>query len=112
MVDFKVAARRSIIQNLKEYDFDVVADFDNLSIANSVEIEIVPKNTRKILRLSMGEVKYLKISIEELSGKDFKVNVVDVGKVEEGYYLGPRFASPNIIRVDGPKSRIEKISKL
>lgn len=55
VVDFKVAARRSIIQNLKEYDFDVVADFDNLSIANSVEIEIVPKNTRKILRLSIGE---------------------------------------------------------
>ncbi len=113
VVDFKVAARRSIIQNLKEYDFDVVADFDNLSIANSVEIEIVPKKNKEDIEIvDRGEVKYLKISIEELSGKDFKVNVVDVGKVEEGYYLGPRFASPNIIRVDGPKSRIEKIKQV
>ena len=113
VVDFKVAARRSIIQNLKEYDFDVVADFDNLSIANSVEIEIVPKKHKEDIEIvDRGEVKYLKISIEELSGKDFKVNVVDVGKVEEGYYLGPRFASPNIIRVDGPKSRIEKIKQV
>jgi YbbR domain-containing protein len=38
--------------------------------------------------------------------------VVLKGEIEDGYYIGEKSASPNIIRVSGPKSRIEKISEV
>src|SRR5690554_4778221 len=42
-VDFKVAARRSIIESLRKSDFDVTADLANLSNVNAVNITITPR---------------------------------------------------------------------
>ena len=113
MVDFKVAARRSIIESLVKEDFEVTADFANLSNVNAVNINISPKRNKSDIEIvDRGETQNVKISIEELSSKEFKINVLDKGKVGEGYYLGPRSASPNIIRIDGPKSRVDKIKQV
>ncbi|HHT89159.1 MAG TPA: hypothetical protein GX002_09120 [Clostridiales bacterium] len=112
-VSFKVAARRSIIESLDKSDFEVTADFANLSNVNAVEIMITPKRFKDEIEIvDRGDVRTLKISIEELSSKEFKVSVVDTGKVGDGYYLGPRSADPNIVRVDGPKSRVDKIKQV
>lgn len=112
-VEFKVAARRSIIESLVKEDFDVTADFANLSNVNAVNIMITPKiNKNDIEIVDRGDILNVKISIEELSSKEFKINVVDKGKVGEGYYLGPRSASPVLIRIDGPKSKIDKIKQV
>ena len=97
-VSFKVAARRSIIESLDKSDFEVTADFANLSNVNAVEIMITPKRFKDEIEIvDRGDVRTLKISIEELSSKEFKVSVVDTGKVGDGYYLGPRSADPNIV---------------
>ncbi len=112
-VDFKVAARRTIIESLSKSDFDVTADFANLSNVNAVNITITPKKYKNDIEIvDRGDTQNVKISIEELSSKEIKVSVVDKGKVGEGYYLGPRSAEPNIVRVDGPKSRVDKIRQL
>lgn len=112
-VDFKVAARRSIIESLRKSDFDVTADLANLSNVNAVNITITPRRYKdEIEIIDRGDVQHLKISIEELSSKEFKISVVDKGKVGEGYYLGPRSASPTIVKVDGPKSRVDKIKQV
>jgi YbbR domain-containing protein len=112
-VDFKVAARRSIIESLSKSDFEVTADLANLSNVNAVDIMITPKRHKDDIQIvDRGDVRTLKINIEELSSKEIKITVVDKGKVGEGYYLGPRSAEPNMIRVDGPKSRIDKIKQV
>lgn len=112
-IDFKVAARRSIIESLSDSDFDVTADFAHLSKVNSVNINITPKRYKdEIEVVDRGDVQNMTINIEELSQKDFKINVVEKGKVQEGYYLGPESASPNMIRISGPKSRIEQIKQV
>lgn len=112
-IDFKVAARRSIIENLSIKDFNVTADFANLSHVNSVDIMITPRRNKNDIEIvDRGDIRTVKISIEELSSKEFKVSVLDKGKVGEGYYLGPRSADPGIIQVDGPKSRVDKIKQI
>lgn len=113
-VDFKVAARRSIIENLSWSDFEVTADFAYLSQVNSVGITITPPERYKndIEIVDRGDVQNLTISIEELSEVELKINVVEKGKVSEGYYLGPESATPNIIRISGPKSKIEQIKQV
>jgi YbbR domain-containing protein len=110
---FKVAARRTIIEDLSEKDFDVTANFANLSNVNAVDIMISPNRYKDDIEIvDRGDIRTVKISIEELSKKDIKVTVVDKGKVGEGYYLGPRSANPNIVRVNGPKSIIDKVKQL
>lgn len=112
-VAFKVAARRSIIESIGKSDFEVIADFANLSNVNAVNITITPKRYKNDIEIiDRGDVQHLKISIEELSSKEIKISVVDKGKVGEGYYLGPRSASPTIVKVDGPKSRVDKIKQV
>lgn len=112
-IDFKVAARRSIIESISESDFNVTADFAHLSKVDSVNINISPKRFEDEIEIvDRGDIQNLTISIEELSHKDFKINVVEKGKVQEGYYLGSESASPNMIRISGPKSRIEQIKQV
>lgn len=112
-IDFKVAARRSIIESLSYSDFEVTADFAYLSQVNSVGINITPKRfSDEIEIVDRGDVQNVTISIEKLSEAEFKINVVEKGKVSEGYYLGPESASPVMILVSGPKSRIEQIKQV
>ena len=108
-----MAARRSILESLEASDFYVTADFADLSSVIAVDIVITPKRYKDEIEIvDRGDVRTMKISIEELSSKEFKVSVVAAGKVGDGYYLGPRSADPNIVRVDGPKSRIDKIKQV
>ena len=112
-IAFKVAARRTIIESLSASDFEVTADFAHLSNVNSVNIMITPKRYKEDIEIvDRGDVQHMIVSIEELSEKEIKINVVDKGKVGEGYYLGPRSAGPNMIFVNGPKSRIDKIKQV
>lgn len=113
-VDFKVAARRSIIENISQTDFEVSADFAYLSQVNSVGITITPPERYKddIQIIDRGDVQNVTISIEELSEIEMKINVVEKGKVSEGYYLGAETATPNLIRISGPKSRIDQIKQV
>lgn len=112
-VDFKVAARRSIIENLSASDFNVVADFAHLSNVNSVNITITPKRYKDEIEIvDKGDVQHMIISIEKLSSKQIKVNIVEKGKVAEGYYIGTKKASPVMIEVSGPESKVEKIKQV
>lgn len=113
MVDFKVKARRSIIENLSKSDFEVVADFAHLSNVNSVSISITPKRYKdEIEIIDKGDIQHMIVSIEKLSSKQFQLNIVTKGEVEEGYYLGPKSAVPVMIEITGPESRLDKIKKV
>lgn len=112
-ISFKVGARRSIIENLSASDFDVIADFAHLSSVNSVNITISPKRYKNEIQIvDKGDIQHMIISIEKLSSKQMKMNIVEKGKVAEGYYIGPKKTNPILIEVSGPESKVDKIKQI
>jgi YbbR domain-containing protein len=110
-VSFRVLGKRSIVDKLTSYDFNVTADFSKLlSGGNSVLIDISSK--KEDLTITDLSPKAISLRQEEISMEDFKVNVVVKGEVTEGYYVGEKTTSPLIVRVDGPKGRIDKIKEV
>ena len=110
-INFTVAARRSIKDNLTSSDFKVTADFSKLSDVNAVAINIsCPRYGDKVV-VTDGLYQVMKISLEDLAEKHFKVNVVQKGVPAKGYYVSEKTAN-TIIRVSGPISKIESISQI
>jgi YbbR domain-containing protein len=110
-IDFKFAARRTIIDNISLSDFEVTADFAKLSDVNAVTIEIKCPRYGENVNITEGLYQVMKINLEELVSKDFKVTVVSKGEPAEGYYIGEKTAS-TIITVKGPKSKMERIKEI
>ena len=106
-VSFRVLAKRSVVDNLTSNDFNVTADFSKLlSGGNTVLIDVTSKKGE--VTITDLKPKTLTIRQEEISKEDFKVNVIQKGEVTEGYYVGEKTASPLIVRVSGPKGRIDR----
>ena len=116
-VSFTITAARSILDKLDESDFTATADMDQIVIEEegtrgSVPIEIVPisnvnQNSIKLTSTS----KTLKVALEDLMIKQFVVSAKATGKVAEGYALGGvEVTAPNVLKVSGPKSIVQKIT--
>lgn len=110
-VDVKVRAKRSIIESLDNSDFQAIADLSKLSIVYAVPIEVsVPKYGDKVEILDQNYT--MQVTLENLETKQFKINVVTVGTVADGYYIKDKTTSPNIIQVSGAESVINKIDQV
>jgi len=110
-IDFTVSGRRNIIDNLSKDDFSVTADFANLSKLNAVKIEISCPRYGSEVTIVKGNNEVVKIGMEDLKEKPFKVNVVQKGEPAQGYYVYQKTAS-TLIRVSGPKSKIDSIAQI
>ncbi|HHV12832.1 MAG TPA: hypothetical protein GXX75_21390 [Clostridiales bacterium] len=110
-IDFTVAARRSIIENLSVSDFNVTADFSKLSDVNAVTINISCPRYGDKVTISDGLYQVMKVSLEEQAEKHFRVDVLQKGEPAKGNYVAEKTAS-TIVQVSGPKSKIESIAKI
>lgn len=110
-IDFTFAARRSIADTLTVSDFQVTADFSKLSDVNAVNINIRCPRYGDEVKITDGQYQVMKVNLEELVSKNFKVNVVQKGEPADGYYVYEKKTS-TIIQVSGPKSKIEHIAQI
>jgi YbbR domain-containing protein len=110
-IDFTVAARRTIADNLTASDFKVTADFSKLSDVNAVTINITCPRYGDEVTVTSGLYQVMKVNLEKLEEKNFKVNVVQVGEPAEGYYVAKKEAN-TIIKVSGPKTKIDRIAEI
>jgi YbbR domain-containing protein len=111
VIDFTVAARRSIAEDLTASDFEITANFAKLSEVNAVTIDIKCPRYGDEVTVTDGLYQVMKINLEEKVDKNFKVTVATKGTPAEGYWVGEKSAS-TIITVTGPKSKIERISEI
>ncbi|WFR58189.1 CdaR family protein [Anaerocolumna sp. AGMB13025] len=110
-VDVKVKGKRSIIESLKNSDFQAVADLSELSITNAVPIDVtVPKYGDNVEVVK--ENYTMQVSLEDLVEQQFRIDVVTTGSVPDGYYIKDKTTSPNIIKVSGPESAVDKIKEV
>jgi YbbR domain-containing protein len=110
-IDFTVAARRKVADELSESDFRVTADLSKLSDVNAVKINISCPRYEDEITITKGMNEVLKVNLEEVEEKHFKVNVTQKGEPAEGYYVYEKTVS-RLLSVSGPKSKIERIAEI
>lgn len=109
-IDIKFAARRSVRADLAVSDFKVTADLSKLSDVNAVSIKITcPRYSDQVTILNNYQI--MKVDLEKVASKQFKVNVVQKGNSPKGYYVYEK-KTLTLLNVSGPKSKIDSISQI
>lgn len=112
-VTVTVRGKSSIVNRLKKSDFTAVADLSKLSIVNAVPIDVsVSSNSSNELDLSLGRVNTVKVKIEDRTEAMLPVTVETVGTVAEGYAIGSKTSSPNMVEVSGSETVIKKLKEI
>lgn len=111
-VNVTVRARQSILKGLTAKDFEVVADFANLSFTGAVPIEVTPLRYNKQINIVKGANTMMQISIQDLASVDKMVAAKVEGQVITGKAVGDITVEPNIIRIEGAKTTIDRISSV
>ena len=110
IINVTVSGKQSVLRKLNASDIVAVADLSDLSITNATYIKLsCPKYEN--VNLS-SDIRMLTISVEDEQTEQFKVDVKTVGTLSEGYALGEVKVRPNLIKVSGAKSQVERISEV
>ncbi|MBQ9232809.1 MAG: hypothetical protein IJ167_02070 [Lachnospiraceae bacterium] len=110
-VDIYVKGRRSVVGNLTSKNFYAYADVSQMSITNSVQINVVARNKSIEDEIDIEYVdNIMQLSLEDKVTGQYPVKVVTSGEPAGNYAVGESYATPNIITIEGPKSAVEKIT--
>lgn len=112
VVDIEVKGKRSVIEKLSRANFEATADLSQLSVVNAVEINVSVLGYSEQVEITQQSVSTMKVSLEDVVTKTFRVDIIEKGSLVEGYYINEKTASPNMIEVTGAESIIEKIKEV
>lgn len=106
-------ARRTIIDKLTEQDVVAVADFSKVSVTDAVPIEVsVNGYTDREVEIVRGLNQVMKLRLEDMESKDFRIKLATVGTPADGYVVGDMVASPNMVTITGSKTQVSKIKEV
>jgi YbbR domain-containing protein len=114
-ISIQVRGKRSIIDSLKNTDFEAIADFKQMSLVYAVPIHVTAKvssryNQEDIEILEQNDV--MTLSLEDADTQTYRVDVKTTGAAQAGYYVTDMVANPNIIEISGSKKQISKIREV
>lgn len=109
----KVTGPNSIVKNLTAGDFTATADLAQMyDVTGQVPIALTC-TARSASSISYSLVTAsLKIKIEDVLSRAYRVKVETEGTLADGYLLGAVTADPEIITVKAPESVIERLSEV
>lgn len=101
---------RTLVESLKENDIVVKADMNDITVANTVAINVSVdvRNSAKITNIRSSS-ECVKLNIEESKSKQIVIQATTTGKLSSGYIVGGIDLDQNRIRVSGPESLVSKI---
>lgn len=108
-VTVSVSAPRSYLELLSKDDIVAVADFNNITAANTVNITYYSKRYNDKITNFKGSVESVKLNIEAEKSLKLVLKTKTVGEVEEGYVVGDVTTDQNQVRISGPESVISQI---
>ncbi len=110
VIDVKASGKRSILHRLQSSDIQAVADLSSLSMTNAAYIQLsCPKYEYVELQ---SDTKMLTIDLDDEKTDQYKVDVTTEGSLPDGYALGEIRMRPNLIKVSGAESQIERVSEV
>ncbi len=106
-----VRGPRSVIDSLSQNNIVATADIQNLSSLNTVSIEVATNKYFDKLEKITPSSDILKLSVERKVSKSFAISATTSGTLADGYIIGDVSTEQNMIRVSGPESVVNSISK-
>lgn len=111
-VDVTIKGKRSLIEDITEDDFSASADLSKLSTVNTAGIQVkLNKFTKENIEIDWNN-EVLRISLEQRSSQQFKVQIGAEGELADNYVLGEITVQPNMIEVSGGRSKIKKVASI
>lgn len=108
-----VEARKKICDNLTKDNIVAIADFEKISLTGAVPIEVsVVGYSDREVEIIRGMNQMMKLRLEDLVTKDFRVKISAVGEPAADYVIGDMIASPNMIRLTGSNTQISRIEEV
>lgn len=110
-ISVTLIGKRSVIESIGKDDIKAVADIQDLTLMNTVEIKVTTNKNFNQLDAIKSDNNVLELSIEDVKEVHLPINVNVVGEPATGYIIGDYTTNQNTVRVSGPESVIEKIDK-
>lgn len=107
-----VNAKRSVLNKIKAEDIVAVADMKELTLKTQIPIDVTIEKYSGKYESAVATPRNLQVKLEEEEIKKFPIVPTTTGTVRDGYVLGEIKAVPEKVSIRGPKSVIEKISKV
>ena len=112
-VDIIVKGRRSVVGTLGRDDFVAIADLSTMSITNTVTISVDARSNSVKDEISITCVdNTMKLNLEDKITQQFPIKVTTTGDTKSGFAVSETTTTPNIVKVEGPKSAVEKITEI
>lgn len=104
-----VRAPSSVIKDLKDENIIATADVRELSSLDTISIKLTT-NVSNINSIS-GSNDIVKLKIEDRRSKALTLKATTSGQVESGYIIGDITTDQNLVRISGPQSVIDTVTK-
>lgn len=109
-VDVTVSAKRSVINRISANDISAIADMKELTLKTQIPIDITIEGYK--YESAVAHPRNLQVKLEDELTKKFPIIPTTVGTVRDGYALGEIEAVPEKVSIRGPRSVIERISRV
>jgi len=111
-VDVMVEGPRSVVGNLKPEDLNITVSLSNVTEADTYDLELVPFSTPTDYKILSIRPSTIRVRLDQVISKTLNVDLITRGlAVAAGYQLGTEQVSPTAVRVTGPVSELEKVSR-
>ncbi len=105
-----VWAPRSVFNNLTASNIIATADVSEISSLDTIGIRLTTNLGSEVEKIQ-GSSDTVKLNIENMRTKTLALKTAVQGQVESGYLIGEVTTDQNLVRISGPESIINKISK-
>lgn len=106
-----VWAPRTVISSLNANNIVATADVSELSSLDTISIKLTTNLNSNNIEKIEGSIDTVKLDIENKRTKTLALKATVSGSVEEGYLIGDIIPDQNLVRISGPESIINQVSK-
>ena len=111
-VAITVQAKTSVLNQIADDDISLRADMSKITDENTIPIEWNVDDSIDNLVESVSLNKdYVYLSIEQVNKKQLRIEVVENGKLPDGYVTGSITTETNTMSISGPASAVEPVSR-
>ena len=107
----KASAPRTILNDIKDSDIHVVADFSKYKLDGTVEIKIYSDRHNDDITFKASREDLL-LRIEDRIERSYPIEIKYTGELKKGYIIGGCTLTPNRISISGGESYVNNVARV